>query len=373
MSPRSKSANLNASASSWLLQHLAVIASGVTAKLFASDSELNRKYGQRGRIKCLEDTKYHLLHLSEAVAGESGLLFETYVGWAKVMLQSRGVGLADLSKNLDVIAEAIAEHAPRSFRRLLLEPVRTAIAALPSQPDNVPTFIGSSNPLADLANDYLGLLLLLKREEGLSLISRRLESGLTIKNLLEHVLKPVQQEVGRLWQENRITVIQEHYCTAANDILLSGLRHKTRGIHRDVTALAVCAEGEQHCLGLRIFADLLQADGWKVAYAGPNCPISEVLKQISTDHPDLVAISSTTLLSVGRVRELVHKIRTIPGKLQPAILLGGAALGPNPELCKTIGADGCGRSLSDGLHVANRLAARSRKHPRLPFDSSSRS
>ena len=361
MSPRKQPASLYATASDWLLQNVEPVALGVTAKLFTATSELNRKYGQRGRTRCLEDTRYHLLYLSEAVAGGSTRLFENYVGWAKVMLASRRIGVADLSKNLELIAEQISKKAPRALRSVLLEPIRSAIAVLPTQPDRVPTFLDPSNPFADLANEYMGFLLVLKREEGFSLISRRLNSGLAIKDLLEHVVKPVQQEVGRLWQENRITVIQEHYCTAANDILLSGLRHKTRGIQRNVSALAVCAEREQHCLGLRMFADLLQADGWRVAFAGPNCPTSQVMKQIDDTRPDLVAISSTTALSLGQARELINQIRMVPPKLAPAILLGGAVLSSNPELCDSIKADAFARTVSDGLDAANRLAARSRR------------
>lgn len=356
MSPRSTSASL-AAASDWLLQNIAAVASGVTARLFALNPELDQKYGQRGRIKCLEDTNYHLMYLSEAVASRSPLLFETYVGWAKVMLQSRGIGVADLSKNLEMLAEVIGENAPRAFSCLLLEPIRSAISALPTQPNHVPSFIDPSNSLADLANEYLSLLLVLKREDAVSVIARRLRSGLTIADLFERVVRPVQQEVGRLWQENRITVIQEHYCTAANDILLAGLRHKTLGRERGVSALAVCAEGEQHCLGLRMFADLLQADGWKVVYAGPNCPTSAVLKQIGDTQPNLVAISSTTPLSVGRARELVDKIKTTPWKRAPAILFGGAVLCAHPDLCLTINADACPVTAPDGLDAANKLVA----------------
>lgn len=359
MSPRSKSTSLHTAAYDWLLDNIESLASGVTGKLFAANPELDRKYGRRGRMKCLEDTKYHLLYLAEAVAGHSVLVFQNYAGWAKIMLHSRGVAPADLAANLEMIADKIAEQAPPVFRRLLLEPIRSATAALPTKPENVPSFINSNNPWADLANEYLKLLLVLRREEGLSLISRRLDSGLPIRELVEYVVKPVQQEVGRLWQENRITVIQEHYCTAANDILLSGLRHKAQGLQRSVTALAVCAEGEQHCLGLRIFADMLRSDGWKVVYAGPNCPISDVLKQISDTRPNLVAISSTTPLSVGNARHLINNIRSNPSDRSPSILFGGAVLRSNPELRDSIGADACETSVPDGLDAANRLAARS--------------
>jgi len=112
-------------------------------------------------------------------------------------------------KNLEQIAEVVDRRAPGSVKRRLLPPVWSAIAALPTMPEMVPSFIEPTNSCAELASEYLTLLLVLKREDAFSLISRHLKFRLKITDLVEYVVKPVQQEVGRLWQENRITAIQE--------------------------------------------------------------------------------------------------------------------------------------------------------------------
>ena len=50
MSPRSRPANLQASASDWLLQNVAPVASLVVTRIFEGNSELNRKYGHVGGV-----------------------------------------------------------------------------------------------------------------------------------------------------------------------------------------------------------------------------------------------------------------------------------------------------------------------------------
>jgi len=56
----------------------------------------------------------------------------------------------------------------------------------------------------------------------------------------------------------------------------------------------------------------------------------------------------------------VEKIKNVPFKTAPAILLGGAVLASNPEVWNTIEADAFARTVSEGLDAANRLVAGSR-------------
>jgi MerR family transcriptional regulator, light-induced transcriptional regulator len=226
---------------------------------------------------------------------------------------------------------------------------------LPRLPDTLPSFIDTIDPLSELANSYLKSLLLLNRDDAISLILQKFKTGLTIQDLFKRVIYPVQREVGRLWQENRITVLQEHYCTAATDLLIARLKHKARGVPRSVTALAVCPEGEEHSLGIKMFSDLLEADGWRVAYIGPKCPSADVLQHVRAYSVDLVAISVATLLNLSKIKELVVRIKSLEHR--PSIVIGGAAVNSNPELWKYLSADGAATDVSDGVDMANRLVA----------------
>jgi hypothetical protein len=210
--------------------------------------------------KCEEDTVYHLHYLSEAIASNRKKMFVDYVGWAKIMLYSRGVNPASLGDNLESMAHVLRLKSPRSCRGTSAQFIRSASAQLPELPDTLPSFIRSDQSLVSTRRFVLRSLLLLNRDEAIALVFKQLEIGLTIQDLLKHVIYPVQREVGRLWQENRITVLQEHYCTAATDLLVTRLKHKSRGVPRSVTALAVCPDGEEHSLGIKMFSEWPRID-----------------------------------------------------------------------------------------------------------------
>ncbi|HZQ18977.1 MAG TPA: cobalamin-dependent protein [Terriglobales bacterium] len=293
---------------------------------------------------------------------DSEAMFNDYAGWAKVMLFARGIAPADLMWNLRTIGEVLTSNAPPNLRRTFARFINSACTALASKPSTLPSFIKSQYPLATMANSYLNSLLILDRETAFSTAMQALEKGLSITKFLEEVIYPVQQEVGRLWQENRISVLQEHYCTAATDLLLARLQQKYRGVPRSVKALAVCVDGEEHCLGLKMFSDLLESDGWKVAYIGPKCPTGDVLRHVRDSTPDLVAISVATPLNLAKARDLTLRIKSLPLKEHPFVIAGGGAFTGDTELWKSLGADGGARNISEGLALANRLVESATRH-----------
>lgn len=355
--PKSSVTSINAAASEWLTENLESLASAITVRSFGSEPKPTKNARSSDFEKCEEDAMYHLHYLAEAIAVDSPKMFLEYVGWAKIMLASRGISFADLAGHLQAIDAVLQLKAPKRLSQLIHSFVEAASAALPEMPETLPSFIDSTNPHAKLANSYLNSLLLLNREEAISAVISELESGLSFTELFQNVISPVQREVGRLWQQNRITVVQEHYCTAATDLLITRSRRNFLGNRRNVSALAVCADGEEHCLGIRIFSDLLESDGWKVSYIGPKCPVADVLKHLQANFIDLLAISVASPLNLAKVRKLIAEIKKLPQKRIPAIMVGGAVLNSEPDLWKRIGADGSGANVLEGLEVANTLIA----------------
>src|SRR6185312_7529457 len=357
----------------WLDANIPQLAEAITTRTFAAKPELQAKYGNRGRLKCEQDANYHLHYLYEAMAGDSVAIFVDYIGWAKIMLRSRGIEWTDLKENLEGMIHTLRLKAPRKFANLFLKFIKAALMQLPELPGKLPSFIDPAMPFAELAEFYLHSLLVLNREEAVSLVVRRVESGLAINDLFRHVIHPVQQEVGRLWQENKITVLQEHYCTAATDVLITRLKRGFLGVPRAVTALSLCPDGEEHSLAIKMFSDLLEADGWRVAFIGAKCPIADVLKHIRRHATDLVAISVATPLNLSKTKELITEIRTLPPEHKPSIIVGGAAMKANADSWNYLGADAVASDVSEGVEIANRLVAQQETGERAgPTETSGR-
>jgi methanogenic corrinoid protein MtbC1 len=89
-------------------------------------------------------------------------------------------------------------------------------------------------------------------------------------------IAPALVEIGELWQAHELTVAQEHLASGAIRAsllrLLADQRANVRG-----SAVLACAPGEWHEIGLLMLAILLRADGWQVAYLGPNTPVDDAL------------------------------------------------------------------------------------------------
>ena len=99
------------------------------------------------------------------------------------------------------------------------------------------------------------------------------QAGVKITDLYLQVFQRCQREIGRLWQLNHVTVAQEHYCTAATQLVMAQFYPYLFSRPKDGRRLvATSVAGELHEVGLRIVTDLFEANGWNTAYFGANVP-----------------------------------------------------------------------------------------------------
>lgn len=295
--------------SEWLGENIPAIATEITERHFFLHPELSEKYGLRGRKKCIEDSVFHLHYLAEAVAAYSPKIFSNYVAWAKVMLVSRGIDWREFAANLEQMARVLRGNAPTEHQPVFDSIIEVALAELPGFAERLPGFIGPGERFADLANAYLESMLLLDREGAIDKVLEAIAARVSLSDVFNHVISPVQREIGRLWQQNQITVLQEHYCTAVSELVIARIRRKFIGGKRLVSALALCPEDEEHSLGVKMFAELLESDGWNVTYTGAKVPENDVLKHLKYSKTDLVAVSAATALNLTKMRQLITAIR----------------------------------------------------------------
>lgn len=142
-------------------------------------------------------------------------------------------------------------------------------------------------------------------------------------------------ELGRLWEEGVITVADEHLATALTHRVLAALRPpqlfelRLDPCSTKPRAMLAAVQGEQHALGLRMAADLLEDSGFQVAYLGADVPNEAVLQAIETLSPDLLGLSATMPESTQRLEDLVETVRSEHPQLP--LLLGGQGSG-SPHL-----------------------------------------
>lgn len=334
----------------------ALLAEAVTARQYEAQPELAARYGAAGRVKCLQDANYHLSYLADAIASSSQALFADYIGWAKVMLAARGIPAIDLSRNLLIMSEVVRERLPQEMGPVVREYFEAGLDRLPALPSDLPPIFEDSAPHGDLAKKFLSSLLKGERHQASRLILDAVESGVEVKDIYLHVFQPSQREIGRLWQLNRVSVAQEHFCTAATQLIMAQLYpriFRTEKNGRRIVATSI--GGELHEIGVRIITDFFEMEGWDTYYLGANSPTQAILQALSDRRADVLAVSATMTFHIRAVENLITAVRESEDLKGVKILVGGYPFNIEPELWKRVGADAYASDASDAVATASSL------------------
>jgi len=188
---------------------------------------------------------------------------------------------------------------------------------------------------------YLSALRAGDRRAAFRVLDDALDTGAPLAELYLEIVQPSMREIGRLWQENALTVAEEHLATAITETAMNRLFERVF-VWRDERTprlLAACAAEERHQLGLRMLCDLLEMEGWETTYLGASVPIESLVHLVKERAPEAVAISATIAPHLPRVRDAIRAIRAAPLAQQPVIVVGGRAFHGDPTLAERIGAD----------------------------------
>ena len=209
-------------------------------------------------------------------------------------------------------------------------------------------------------DDLLAALRAGDRRAAYRSIDRALDSGTELRDVYLRMVQPAMREIGRLWEDNVITVAEEHLATAIAQASMSRAFERVFVWRNDRTPrlLAACADEERHQLGLRMLCDMLEIDGWETIYIGASVPTDSLVDLIRKREPDAVAISATIGPSVARIRDAITAIRAADLPRQPVIAVGGRAFLGDPTLAMRIGADLTAADAEEAVRELDRLVSR---------------
>ena len=347
---------LSSLASSELSEHVDVLAESIVARQYSRQRELWKPYGEVGRARAVRDAHYHIEFLANAVGLEEPGLFVDYFAWCKVVFHHRGLPDSTLGTVLECTREIVTEMLPAALTGAVLPFVAAAFDYLPLAPIDIDSFVSSDEPYGSLAADYLARLLEGNRSAAGYLIGNAMGAGATVEDMHLHVFQPCQWELGRLWQMNCITVADEHYCTAATQLIMSQLYGYIFGGPRNERKMvSTCVGDEMHEIGARMVSDLFELHGWDTHYLGANVPAESVVSTIEEYDPDVLAISATLVSHVSAVKDLIHQVRESPAGARAKMLVGGHPFRIAPSLWQKVGADATGVDALQALRAADGL------------------
>ncbi len=333
------------------------LAKAIVDEHYTQNPELPKLYGPDGKQKCITDAVTHLTYLQQALDNDSPQLFVDYVMWAKTLFEGINIPLAHLYTHLQIMSEVLRQKLNQQDAGKIGKILSQTEKKLGQDSTVAHTFLDPNEPHYDIARQYLDLLLASNRTGASQLILKAVrDDNIPVQEIYLSVFQPCQREVGLLWQTGRISVAQEHFCTAATQLCMSQLYPFIFGSEKNgKVAVITCAQGELHEVGVRMVADLLEMNGWDAFYLGANVPVDSVIAFIEEKSPHMVGISATITAHLPQVKHLITKIRGIKNK-RTCIMVGGYPFNVSPQLYKELGADAHSTDAKIAIETANKLA-----------------
>jgi methanogenic corrinoid protein MtbC1 len=272
-------------------------------------------------------------HLHEAIVFKSKRLMEDYITWSRSLLAYRGVSDREFAKILSQIKKTILDSTHTKIDKELVKELLILDHNSEQEAFEVKSYIDRTETFGALAGQYLDYLLTGDRAQALVFVKNLVRDKVSIKDIYLHIFQTVLAETGRLWFENRIPVITEHFITSVTQTAMNQLFvHiiQTERVGRNV--LALCVGEEQHDIGIRMVSDFFEIAGWDTYYIGANAPASSLLSSLDSIEPDLVAISVTGTEYFSRLQYLLEKLNSSSALRKTKTIVGGSAFNRLPEM-----------------------------------------
>lgn len=120
-------------------------------------------------------------------------------------------------------------------------------------------------------------------------------SRFSLEEVWERMIGPGLAEIGKGWEENQLTVQQEHF---ASSLVLRRLNAMIEAVPppvRDKVILVSCPPREEHTFSALLLTLYLRRRGYPVIYLGANVPDRDLDSAVAAAAPDLVVMTAQTL------------------------------------------------------------------------------
>ncbi len=177
-------------------------------------------------------------------------------------------------------------------------------------------------------------------------IDDALSAGMAPEAVQSRVIAPAMVQIGDMWETAVISVADEHLASALSHRALLRLfevisARRVRPRSRERVLLAA-VQGQQHVLGLRMIADVLEGAGFDVLYLGADVPVDSLRASVLRHRPEVVGLAYGMAGDPGCLMDSLRAIDECAPETR--FIVGGRAV---PAALQTAG----GPYVKDSLEV----------------------
>lgn len=173
--------------------------------------------------------------------------------------------------------------------------------------------------------------------EKLELAYDRALIDLTRPLLIGDVIVPLFEEIGNLWRNGSLKIVNEHMASSVTRTFLLNLLRATEVSDSAPRIVIATTAGQWHDIGALIVAMKAAEYGWQAVYFGPNLPAEEIAAGVKQSRARAVAVSITHLLDPHPFIEELRKLRRYVGN-DVALFFGGQGIRDQAQILDEIGA-----------------------------------
>jgi diguanylate cyclase (GGDEF)-like protein len=174
-----------------------------------------------------------------------------------------------------------------------------------------------------LAGAFVAALLRGAPSDAAAVLDDAIARDIPAVRVLDAVVTPALHEIGRRWERAEIDVAGEHLATAITHRVLARLYPELLSALPDSQPRVLVAgvEGEQHALGVRVVADVLEGAGHEVVHLGPDVPHEALVDAVVRHRPAVVGLGATLATAGGPLVRAVDELAALAPR--PLLLVGG--------------------------------------------------
>jgi len=175
-----------------------------------------------------------------------------------------------------------------------------------------------------ISDEFLSSLISGNRKDCSKIAIEKLLSDPSVINLYEELLKPALYSVGKLWENNKISVATEHLATFISEAILNESYDQViSDIRIGKKVVVACVEKEYHQVGIKMVANVFENNGWDALFLGANVPVTELIIFIKSENPDMLALSLSIYFHLPTLKDMLKLIRLEFPELP--VIVGGQA------------------------------------------------
>lgn len=172
------------------------------------------------------------------------------------------------------------------------------------------------------------------------IVDQALQADTPATRILSHLFWPALEQFQNLHRNDQLSPLAYNFATRLLRQLVDQMQIRLeQSTRRGTKVLIVSGEEQSEEISAQMAADLLEADGYTVYYAGGGIANDEIVEQLTEIKADKLVIFGAVSSTVPATRVLIDRMHEIGANEHVQVIVGGGIFNRADGLAEEIGAD----------------------------------